>query len=117
MINVNKICLIGRAGSDPNTRFFDSGSVKSAVGIAVNRPSKKYNDPDWFNLIFWGKTAETAEKYVRKGSQIGVSGSLIQEKWIDKQTGEERSAWKVKVDRLTLLGSSKDTEEDDSSEE
>lgn len=114
MINVNKICLIGRCGSDPDTIHFESGSVKSAVGIAVDRPNKNDDNPDWFNLIFWGKTAEIVEKYVRKGSQIGVSGSLIQETWSDKQTGEQRSAWKVKVNRLTLLSSPRDTEEDDS---
>lgn len=115
-ININKIHLIGRAGSDPNTLYFDSGHVKSTVGIAVKRPNKKDDNPDWFDLIFWDKTAEIAGKYVRKGSQIGVSGYLVLEMWIDK-TGKENSKWKVKVDRLTLLTGSKDAMEDDGSEE
>jgi single-strand DNA-binding protein len=78
--------------------------------LAVNRQTRKDEQPDWFNLKLWGKTAEVAASYVRKGSLIGIVGSLEFETWSDRNTGAERSKPVIRVDRLELLGSKRDNE-------
>jgi single-strand DNA-binding protein len=106
---MNNITLVGRAGRDPEVRYFESGTNVCNLTIAVNR-RKKDEDPDWFNLEIWGKTAEVAANYVRKGGLIGVTGSMHQEKWTDRATGEEKTKWVVRVDKLDLLGSKRDND-------
>ncbi|MCP9889101.1 single-stranded DNA-binding protein [Cyanobium sp. ATX 6A2] len=107
-MSINTITLVGRAGRDPETRFFESGSVVTNLSLAVNRPSRE-EEPDWFNLEIWGKQAQVAADYVRKGSLIGVIGRMTSEQWTDRNTGERRSKPVVKVDRLALLGSRADS--------
>jgi len=107
-MSINTITLVGRAGRDPETRFFESGSVVSNLTLAVNRPSREEEEPDWFTLEIWGKQAQVAADYVRKGSLIGVVGRMTSERWTDRSTGELRSKPVVKVERLALLGSRAD---------
>lgn len=108
-MTLNIVHLVGRAGIDPDVRYFESGSVKCSLTLAVNRRSKN-DEPDWFNLEIWGKTAEIAANYVRKGSLIGVQGQLKIETWSDRATGANRSKPVIRVDRLDLLGSKRDNE-------
>jgi single-strand DNA-binding protein len=108
---MNSISLVGRAGRDPESRYFESGTNVCNLTLAVNR-RKKDEQPDWFNLEIWGKTAEVAQNYVKKGSLIGVTGSIHQEKWTDRASGEEKSKWVVRVDKLDLLGSKRDSGDD-----
>ncbi|AFZ14147.1 single-strand binding protein [Crinalium epipsammum PCC 9333] len=110
MMNLNVVNLVGRVGGEPEVKYFESGSVKCNLTLAVNRRTSKSDQPDWFNLELWGKTAEIAGNYVRKGSLIGVQGSLKIETWSDRTTGTNRSKPVIKVDRLDLLGSKKDTD-------
>ena len=107
---MNSVTLVGRAGRDPEVRYFESGSVVANFTLAVNRPFKD-EDPDWFNLEIWGKQAQVAADYVRKGSLIGVIGSVRIDKWTDRGTGEQRSKPVIRVDRLQLLGSKRDNEQ------
>lgn len=110
-MSLNVVNLVGRVGGDPDVKYFESGSVVCNLTLAVNRRSRNNNDqPDWFNLELWGKTAEVAANYVRKGSLIGVQGALKIETWSDRATGANRSKPVIKVDRLDLLGSKRDTE-------
>ena len=106
---VNIVSLVGRAGRDPEARYFESGSMVSNLSLAVNRNSRD-DAPDWFNLEIWGKQAQTAADYVRKGSLLGITGSFKVELWTDRSTGEERSKPVIRVDRLDLLGSRRDAE-------
>ncbi|MDJ0576985.1 MAG: single-stranded DNA-binding protein [Xenococcaceae cyanobacterium MO_234.B1] len=107
-MNLNVVNLVGHAGANPDIKYFDSGRVLCKLTLAVNRPTRNSDQPDWFNLEIWGKTAEIAGNYVRKGSLIGVQGSLKIETWTDRNTGKERSKPVIKVDRLDLLGSKRD---------
>jgi single-strand DNA-binding protein len=77
--------------------------------MAVNRRSSN-DEPDWFNLEIWGKQAQVAADYVRKGSLLGIIGSFKLDRWTDRATGEERSKPVIRVDRLELLGSKRDAE-------
>ena len=107
-MSVNSINLVGRAGRDPEVRYFESGSIVANFTIAVNRRSKN-DDPDWFNLEIWGKQAQVAADYVKKGSLIGINGSFKLDQWKDKSTGEDKSKPVIRVDRLELLGSKRET--------
>ena len=108
-MTLNSINLVGRAGQDPEVKYFESGSVLCKFTLAVNRPTRN-KETDWFDIEVWGKPAEVAANYVRKGSQIGVQGSLRMDSWNDKTTGASRSKVIVRVDRIELLGSKRDAE-------
>ncbi len=86
-MSLNVVTLVGRVGGDPDVKYFESGTVKCSLTLAVNRRTKNSDQPDWFNLEIWGKTAQIAADYVRKGSLIGVTGSLKFERWQDRNTG------------------------------
>jgi len=108
-MSINTITLVGRAGRDPELRFFESGTSVANLTMAVDKASSnREEEPDWFSLEIWGKQAQVAAEYVRKGSLIGVVGRMTSEQWTDRNTGERRSKSVVKVDRLALLGSKAD---------
>lgn len=109
-MSLNVVNLVGRVGGDPDVKYFESGSVKCRLTLAVDRKSRNSDQPDWFNLELWGKTAEVAANYVRKGKLIGVQGSLKIDRWSDRSTGAERTSPVIKVDRLELLGSKRDND-------
>ena len=103
---INSCSLVGRVGRDPEVRYFESGSVVANLTLAANR--RRDEPPDWFNLSIWGRQAQVAADYVRKGSLIGITGTLSFDRWADRATGEERSKPVVVADRLELLGSRRD---------
>lgn len=103
-----KVQIMGRAGKDPETVYFQSGTVKTTISIAV---SEKYNNKSgestekthWFNCESWGKTAEILANYILKGDLVMFDGVLVQETWNDKTTGQKRDKIAVKVERVHLL--------------
>ena len=110
-MTLNKVHLVGRAGRDPEVKYFESGKVVCNFAIAVNRNSSNRDEPpDWFDLELWDKTAEVAANYVKKGGLVGVTGSLKFDRWTDRSTGEERQKPVIRVDRLELLSSRRDNE-------
>ena len=108
-MEINTINLVGRAGREPDVRYFESGSTVANFTLAVNRISRG-DEPDWFNLEIWGKQAQIAADYVKKGSLVGITGSFKIDSWKDKNTGENRYKPVVRVDRLNLLSSRKETD-------
>lgn len=108
-MSINIVNLVGRAGGDPEVRYFESGSVKCNLTLAVNRPTSRDDKPDWFNLEIWGKTAEIAANYVKKGSLIGIQGAIKIEQYTDRN-GYDRTKPVVRVNRLDLLGSRRDVD-------
>jgi len=107
MASLNVCSFTGRAGRDPETRYFESGSMVAEFSIAIDG-WKRDSNPLWLNLKIWGKTAQIAADYVKKGSMIAVSGSLESETWTDRASGEEKSKIVLSVKELTLLGSKRD---------
>ena len=108
-IRDSTINLVGRAGREPDVRYFESGSTVANFTLAVNRISRG-DEPDWFNLEIWGKQAQIAADYVKKGSLVGITGSFKIDSWKDKNTGEDRFKPVVRVDRLNLLSSKKESD-------
>ncbi|MEM8605123.1 MAG: single-stranded DNA-binding protein [Cyanobacteria bacterium P01_H01_bin.121] len=100
--------MVGRLGRDPEIRYFESGSCICGFTIAVDRNSKE-KETDWFDVKLWGKQAQVAADYCRKGSLVGIIGELQQEKWQDRETGKQRSKVVVKSNRLSLLGGKSDS--------
>ena len=114
MRDTNNITLIGRltkdVGSDERDfGYLQNGTCYAKVSIAVNE-SKKGQDGNWqdyanyFEVHVYGKTAENLKPYLTKGQQICVTGSLHQDRWQDKQTGNNQSKVVIKSDNIQLCG-------------
>ena len=104
----NKVQLIGHVGNDPEIKTFDGGKKLAKLSIATNESYKndkgeKVEETQWHNLIAWGKTAETIEKYVVKGKEIAIEGKLTHKSYEDKN-GEKRYVTEVVIDELLMLG-------------
>ena len=104
----NKVQLIGHVGNDPEIKSFDGGKKLAKLSIATNESYKndkgeKVEETQWHNLIAWGKTADTIEKYVVKGKEIAIEGKLTHKSYEDKN-GEKRYVTEVVIDELLMLG-------------
>ena len=106
---VNSVVLVGRAGQDPEMKYFDSGKVKTTFSIAVNRwnPRTKEENTDWFNIEVWDKQAEVAGEWVKKGTLVGIEGRLASSKWKGPD-GEMNERFIVIANNIRLLGSKKE---------
>lgn len=107
LADINHVILVGRAGRDPEIRYLDSGRVVTSFSLAVNRPVKD-GQTDWFDIEIWGKQAEIAGEYVKKGSLIGIEGKIRWDSWNRKDTGEMQIKPLIVADSIRLLGSKKD---------
>src|SRR5271168_3491192 len=105
---VNSVVVVGRAGRDPEMKYFESGRVKTTFSVAVNRPTKE-KETDWFDIEIWGRQAEIAGEYVRKGSLIGIEGRLDFNRWTD-DGGNKNVKPYIHATGLRLLGSKKDNQ-------
>ncbi len=105
---INQATIIGRVGKDPDLRYFESGTSKASFSIAVNRPTKN-KETDWFDIVLWGRQAEIAGEYVRKGSLVGIVGQLDWESWNDKTSGELVVKPVIAASDLRLMGSKSDS--------
>ena len=110
MASVNKVILVGNLGRDPETRSFPNGDQVANVTIAT---TDRYKDKtsgemkeitEWHRISFFGRLAEIAGQYLRKGSQIYVEGSLRTRKWTDKD-GVEKYSTEIRADSMQMLGS------------
>lgn len=106
---INSVTLVGRAGQDPEIRYFESGTSLTTFSIAVNRPTKN-KETDWFDIKIWGRPAEIASEYVRKGTLVGIMGQVDFDSWNDKSTGELVTKPVIAATDLRLLGSKADNQ-------
>jgi single-strand DNA-binding protein len=86
---MNTVAIMGRCVRDPETRYTPSGTAVCNLDVAVD--GYKKGETNYFAVVFWGKTAETVNKYFSKGKPIAVQGALKQERWQDRETGANRS--------------------------
>lgn len=100
-MQINSVTLVGRAADSPEVRYFESGSVCANVRMLLARRDEV--DTVAFALELWGKQAQTAADYIRKGTLFGVIGSFKLQRWADTDTGEQRTTPIVRVERLELL--------------
>jgi len=108
---VNKVILLGRLGKDPEMRYAPSGTAIATFSLATNH-RQKVNDEwvdktEWHNLIAFGKTAEIAGEYLKKGKQLYIEGRLQTSSWEDQQ-GQKKYKTEVVVSDLQMIGSKGD---------
>jgi len=110
MKGVNKATIVGTLGADPEIRYTADGGAVTNVSIATNEKwkDKKTGEAqertEWHKCTFFGRQAEIAGEYLKKGSQVYIEGKLRTEQYTDKE-GVERYSTKIIVDVLQLLGS------------
>ena len=109
MANLNKVTLIGRLGQDPEIRYTQSGNAVASVNIATNdywtdKQGEKQERTEWHSLVFWGKLADRAQSYLKKGSQVYVEGRLQTSNWEDQQ-GQKHYKTEVVVTTMQFLDS------------
>ncbi len=105
---VNKVILVGTLGKDPEVRYAQSGSALASVSIATNESWKDKNGEkqertEWHRVKFFGRLAEIAGEYLKKGSQVYIEGSLRTEKYTDK-AGVEKYSTDIIAQEMQMLG-------------
>ncbi|MFN6047161.1 MAG: single-stranded DNA-binding protein, partial [Bacteroidota bacterium] len=105
---INKVILLGRLGKDPVVRRLDNGRVVANVTLATNdyytKDGQRLESTEWHNLEMWDKQAETAEKYLKKGSLLYVEGKIRTDRYTDAE-GQERQTRKIRVNNFQMMGS------------
>ena len=117
---LNKVMLIGNLGADPEIRNLPSGDFVANFSIATTeswvdkRTQETVERTQWHQIVYYYKTslADTIQKYIRKGTKIYIEGSLRTDKWVDKNTGAERSTIKVVANEFLLFGGNRSGEQD-----
>jgi single-strand DNA-binding protein len=107
---VNKVILVGNLGKDPETRYMPSGSAVTNLRIATTEAWKdkqsgeQQERTEWHSVAMFGRLAEIAAEYLRKGSQVYIEGKLRTRKWQDKE-GKDRYTTEIVADEMQMLGS------------
>ena len=102
--DLNQCNFIGRLGADPESRYLSNGDAVCNFRIAVGWKGKDKEGAEWVPCTAYGKLAEICGEYLRKGSQVFVSGRFITRKWQDKD-GNDRYTSEINLDRMQMLGS------------
>ncbi len=109
MASVNKVILVGNLGRDPEVRYMPDGSAIANISVATtdswkDKSGVKQEKTEWHRVSFFGKTAEIAAQYLKKGSQVYLEGRIQTRKWQDKETGQDRYSTEIVGDRMQMLG-------------
>jgi single-strand DNA-binding protein len=109
MASLNKVMLIGNLTRDPEIKYTPKGTAIAQIGLAVNRTwsneaGQKQEETTFVDIEFFGRNAEIAGEYLKKGRPAYIEGRLKLDSWEDKQSGQKRSRLKVIGESLLLLG-------------
>jgi|ERR1043166_628938 single-strand DNA-binding protein len=109
MASFNKVILLGNLTRDPEVRYTPKGTAVTELGMAVNRVysaenGEKREETTFVDVTLWGRTAEIAGEYLKKGRPVLIEGRLQLDTWDDKQSGQKRSKLKVVGETLQLIG-------------
>ena len=111
MSGINKVILIGNLGNDPEIRYMPSGEAVANLSIATSETWKdktsgeKKEATEWHKVSMFGRLAEIAGEYLRKGSKVYIEGKLKTRKWQDKQTGADRYSTEIVAHEMQMLDS------------
>ena len=107
MASFNRVILVGNLTRDPELRYIPSGTAVSEIGLAVNDRVKKgdqwVDETTFVDVTLWGRTAEVANEYLSKGSNVLIEGRLKLDSW--EKDGQKRSKLRVVADKMQMLGS------------
>jgi single-strand DNA-binding protein len=109
MASVNKVILVGNLGRDPETRYTTNGDAVTNIRVATtdtwkDKNGEKQEKTEWHTVVFFGRQAEIAGEYLKKGRQVYIEGRLQTRKWQDKE-GQDRYTTEIVADRMQMLGS------------
>ena len=110
MASVNKVILIGNCTRDPEVRYTPKGTAVADIGMAMNRyyssdGGDRREETTFVDVTLWGRQAEVAGEYLKKGRPVYIEGRLQMDSWDDKNTGQKRTKLKVVGESMQLLGS------------
>ena len=112
MASLNKIIIIGHLGRDPESRYMPSGEQITSISVATteswkDKSGNKQEQTEWHRISFFGKLAEIAGQYLKKGSQVYVEGRIRTRKYTDRD-GVERYQTQIIADTMQMLGGKPD---------
>ena len=107
-MSVNKVILVGRLGRDPETRYTGGGQAVANFSVATDESYKDKNGErqkrtEWHKIVVWGKQAEIAQQYLKKGSLIFIEGRIQSREWQDKE-GQKRTSFEIVATNFRMLG-------------
>lgn len=107
-MSVNKVILIGRLGRDPETRFTGGGQAVANFSLATDetykdRSGERQKRTEWHKIVVWGKQAEIAQQYLKKGSLVFIEGRIQTREWQDKE-GQKRTSFEIVATNFRMLG-------------
>ena len=107
-MSVNKVMLVGRLGRDPETRFTGGGQAVANFSVATDETYKDRNGErqkrtEWHKIVVWGKQAEIAQQYLKKGSLVFIEGRIQSREWQDKE-GQKRTSFEIVASNFRMLG-------------
>jgi single-strand DNA-binding protein len=108
-MSVNKVILVGRLGRDPETRYTGGGQAVCNFSMATDESFKsktgeRQKRTEWHKIVVWGKQAEIAQQYLKKGSQIFLEGRIQSREWMDKEN-QKRTSYEIVATNFRMLGS------------
>jgi single-strand DNA-binding protein len=106
---VNKVILLGNLGKDPEVKYTQSGMAVARFSLATTERAKDkegnwQDKTEWHNLVAFGRTAEVAGEYLKKGRTVYIEGALRSSSWDDKETGQKKYKTEVIVNDLVMVG-------------
>ncbi len=107
--SINKVFLIGNLGSDPDQRFLPSGKAVANVSLATSESwlnketNERVENTEWHYVVFFGRLAEIAGEYLRKGQQVYIEGKVRSRKWYDQTVGIEKRTYEIIGERMLML--------------
>ena len=107
---INKVIIVGNLGNDPEVRYSQAGMAMTSISVATSESWKdktsgeQQERTEWHRIKFFGKLAEIAGEYLKKGSQVYIEGRLQTRKWTDKD-GVEKFTTEIIADKMQMLGS------------
>ena len=107
-MSVNKVILVGRLGRDPETRYTGGGQAVANFSVATDETYKdkagdRQKRTEWHKIVVWGKQAEIAQQYLKKGSLVFIEGRIQSREWQDKE-GQKRTSFEVVASNFRMLG-------------
>jgi single-strand DNA-binding protein len=111
-MSVNKVILVGRLGRDPETRYTGGGQAVANFSVATDESYKDKNGErqkrtEWHKIVVWGKQAEIAQQYLKKGSLVFIEGRIQSREWQDKE-GQKRTSFEIVANNFRMLGGRSD---------
>lgn len=107
-MSVNRVMLVGRLGRDPETRYTGGGQAVANFSVATDETYKDRNGErqkrtEWHKIVVWGKQAEIAQQYLKKGSLVFIEGRIQSREWQDKE-GQKRTSFEIVANNFRMLG-------------